>query len=380
MTERSERENAWRLLGHVCTADLDPRAAAAAAELLSGPLDVDELISQAARHALLPALAAHVIEVERTDLFPLELRRHLIDSLYWNRHKTALATAEALRIGAAADASGMSLACTKGVVCQFTTYGGRGVRAFGDIDLMAHPDDREKVAALLGDLGYSGAVTYDHKAGRVVELGRADKALYRLHRDHLPHFLRVTEGESIPFHVVDVAFSLTWQTSGWQLPMDEVLADLEQVAVPGPSGGDVLPALAVPYDFLFLVLHLFREAWFQRTILKKNVRLGQFADICRFWWLRGRDHAAEISRLVAAHGLQPPIAWVCHHTDAVFGSALVAELGLDGYVAEDWVNSAGATDGSGLAWRGSMRDRLRDRVPPQLTAAPLPSLARAVRA
>jgi len=56
--------------------------------------------------------------------------------------------------------------------------------------------------------------------------------------------------------------------------MTEVLADLDTVETIVGTDTIQLPSLTGPYNFLFTVMHLFREAWFERNIQGGTNRLG----------------------------------------------------------------------------------------------------------
>lgn len=113
--------------------------------------------------------------------------------------------------------------------------------------------------------------------------------MYRMHPEHLPHFLRPLSGHSLPHFVVDRCFNITWFGADWQVPMRDVLAKVRQVTVPVLDEAE-LPALMAPHDFLFTVMH------------------------------------------------GPPVAWVCHHTGQIFGRAISTRLGRE----EFWCRTTGS--------------------------------------
>ncbi|RSM50882.1 hypothetical protein DMA12_01710 [Amycolatopsis balhimycina DSM 5908] len=373
-------EKVWELLEHISIADPGNEAFRKAVQLAPRVDDPDELLAQAARHALVPALADFLVQADLLRLVPHHAQRHLLGTLHWNRFKTRRHVAEAERVTTAFRSEGVRVACTKGIVCQASLYDGRGIRHFGDIDLMVLPEHRDKAAEVLYRLGYAGAKKYDHRTGELMEISRSVQVMYQLYPDHLPHFFRIpADDEGMPYFMVDVAYNLTWYGSSWQVPMAQVLDEVAGVDSRSASGRVTLPALDAPYGFLFVVLHLFREGWFERTIREKDVRLGQCADVWRFWERFGRDRVADIRKVVAEHALEPAVAWVCRHVDDVYHSTITGELGLDGYCDDDWLHSAGATDGGHLVWQGSLRDRLRGRRPLVLRPGAEPLFAAAAR-
>jgi Uncharacterised nucleotidyltransferase len=163
--------------------------------------------------------------------------------------------------------------------------------------------------------------------------------------------------------VVDVAFSLTWFNSGWDIPTGHALADRGKVDI----AGGTLPVLDPAFDFLFLCLHLFREGWLVSEIGKKDVRLAQFADICRHWERCGRQRATAIRAAVDRYHLDAPIGWVTGHTDALFGTTASAGLGLTAYTSTAWLGSACQRAGTYLQWSGTMDQRLAAHGPARLS-------------
>ncbi|MDQ1024739.1 hypothetical protein QF035_002321 [Streptomyces umbrinus] len=376
----SARAEAWRLLEAISVADPGSEKFDEASRMATCSIDPDILLALAARHRLVPALADFLRRANLMNVMPVGTQHLLQHTLEWNRHKIGVLLSEAQHIAQALSDRGLKVAFNKGIVCQAALYDSRGVRFFSDIDLMVLPGQRADVQHVLLDLGYEDAKTYDLSEERLVDLPREKRLTYRLYPDHLPHFFRIDVGSGIPYLKVDVAFSLTWFGSRWQLPMDEVMADLEHVPVDPDAPRKKLPTLGTAYGFLFLALHLFRECWFQRTIEEGVLRLSQFADIQKFWERSGRNRADEICSLMRKHGLSPAIAWICHHVDMLYGSGITEELGLDSYLDPAWLNSAGAAEGSYLSWQGDMRSRLMAASPLVLTPTGEPPYGSEARA
>ncbi|MEV8511981.1 nucleotidyltransferase family protein [Dactylosporangium sp. NPDC051484] len=359
----------WRLLELVSIADPGSAAFGEAVEVAASVVDPDELLAQAARHALLPALADFLAEAGLLSLMPHQTQKAVLGALHWNRLKTTAFCAEAIRVTDGLAARGITVATTKGVASHALLYDDRGTRHFGDIDLMVLPEQRHEVAAALTELGYAGGKSFDNRTGELVDLPRSVTAMYRLYPDHLPHFLRLAPESAVPYHMVDIAFSLTWYGTAWQVPMDDALATIQRNPVGFGEPGATVPALTTPYSFLFVVLHLFREGWFARVINEKDARLSQFADVWRFWNRLARAQAAEIIAIMASSGIAPAVAWVCHHVDQLYGSSMVSELELGAYCDPQWLCSASSPDGSLQSWHGQFRRRLRERGAPKLVPA-----------
>jgi len=366
--------DAWHLLEYCCAHD----SSSDEIESLLTDVDWNQLTVIALTQRMLPRLADFVLVSGGMGLVPRQFRRILVEARQVNRGLGAAATAEADRVTSALTANGVPAVCTKGVVFQSSLYHGSGGRMFDDIDVMIHPENARRAAATMTELGYLSDLDYQHLTDSLVPRSRRDLAMYRLFPDHLPHFHLPLTGQVRPFFVVDICFNITWYGAAWHVPMDEVLADVRRVGVTVPDGTVDLPALTEPYDFVFAVTHLFREAWFERTL--NGNRLSQFGDILRLWKQLDASGVAGLAALVERHAIAPPVAWVGHHVDTLFGSDIVAGLGLDDHRDEAWLHSACAENGSYLSWTGDMRERLRSAGPLSLVSAPEPRFAAAARA
>ncbi|MGW4794904.1 nucleotidyltransferase family protein [Nonomuraea sp. NPDC004297] len=350
----------WRLLLGLCAG---PRDGESWGDLLDGLLPDDpawgELVEQALRHRMLALLAHALDEAGRWPDVPAQLGEHLRESLRLSAHRTALYRVVAAEVTGALRADGVRCAATKGMILESTVYAGAGERMLGDIDLMVAPADRERAAGVIRELGFTPAYV-DKSAGRVRSFTRAQLIGYRLDPDHLPAFIRPTGDPVVPHVPLDVACSLTWSRCPYQVDTARALAEVDEQPVPG---GRTVPAMTLPYHFLFTVLHLFREAWHPRWLeLEQDVTLMKFADVARLW----RRHAGplrdgRLAALLDEYGLAPPVAWVLTHLDRVMGTGVAPSLGLSGRAAEEFLASAGAPAGGTRAWRGSMTERLRSR-------------------
>lgn len=350
----------WELLERICFNLENDNAETIASLVADKNLRFGVLIEKALRHGILPLLARALEQNTAINQFPDRLRHFLRSQLALNRYRNNTYTRECIKVVRTLERHVTPVACTKGVIFQFTIYDEPATRVMFDIDVMIQPEHREQVSKIMTALGYRIGI-YDWSIGTIVPLPREREILYRLNPDHLPHHLRLTQRELIPYIAVDFANSITWARSEWQVPMDVVMADLTSTTVTyindqGDPKRSKLPSLSVEYGFLFAILHLFREAWFQRTA--SNITLGQFCDIVRLWH-RERDTLRNlVPRLVDRYNLADPVAWVCEHTDSVFGSSITDDLQLRGQVSDAWLQSTHGTDGIDMFWAGTMRERL----------------------
>jgi hypothetical protein len=337
------------------------------ARILRSPeLRLGELIEQAMRQKLVYRLAAYLDSRELADVGDATLRESLGTLLRANRHRTILLRDAAAQIVSALSDRGVRFACTKGIIFESALYDADGSRPMRDIDFMILPEDRPIVVEMMTELGFQPG-RYNSQR-RTIELDRRTELLYRLNPDHLPHFSRLNDDLILPCVMVDFANSFTWTHSSWQIPMDRCLAELRQHPIPDRSFE--LPRLAPPFELLFTILHVFREAWLQQAEgAALEADLARFADVLRCFTTQRRETwRREFVTLVDEFELSEPVLWVLEHLDRTLGTDVVASLGWEGLVSEEWLNSARAPGGRPLRWRGTMRQRLHDRHPQEFLA------------
>ena len=98
-----------------------------------------------------------------------------------------------------------------------------------DIDFMIAPQDREAVMSAMQQIGFRPFFEYAKDA-------RREEISSRLNHDHLPKLARdVDEPGTRTIHI-DVANSLTWTKSPFDVPVEEALEDPVEQPVPGMPG------------------------------------------------------------------------------------------------------------------------------------------------
>lgn len=359
----------WALLEAVAAgAATEEDAARFAERLASGRVDTAELVDQAMRHKMVfhleRFLEAHGLEWR----LPSGVSYGLPLLLGANRYRTSLLRREAARIAAALHDEGLPFAYTKGIILESAVHGGDGGRAMSDMDLMIEPAGRDRVPRVLEALGYRTG-HFHRSRGEVVPLDRKSAVMYTLHPDHLPHFARATGDPVVPYVAVDVANSLTWFDSPWQVPVGPCLERARPHPLPGVDAA--VPALDPATHFLFTALHLFREGWFENSIQSgTDVSLAKFSDLHHAWAAWGPEIRDELRAMLDRFGLHEPVLWVLEHLDRTFGTGVCEDLGLAGRVTEEWLHSAKPGTGPLLHWRGTMRQRLHSRNRASLLAEP----------
>jgi Uncharacterised nucleotidyltransferase len=324
--------------------------------LLSDTLNWGELLEQALRHKMLPMLAHHVISAGLRFDVPISIYLHLESALEWNRCQIEVFRRETVRVAQALVDRGIAFVVTKGMTFESTLYDGLGTRHMNDIDFMIAPRDRDTVMSVMHDLGFRPFFEWAKDA-------RREEISTRLNPDHLPKLAREIHQPGTRLVQIDVANSLTWTKSPFDVPVEEALADPVKQSVPGLHHG-VIPCFRPTYQLLFTVLHLFREAWLQKFVdFGTDVSLMKFGDVIR---LIDRDReeltGGELRRTMEAHNVTEPVAWVLRHLDETFQTKNLELLGLKKYGDEkllaSQMSSSGYVRGSGQ----SMRERLQSKV------------------
>lgn len=356
----------YRVLEHVAQRLLGVPPRETLAALLDQPgFSWGELLEQGVRHRFLPALS-HTLESDGLGKrAPKKVRDALNDLRYLARKRAAVFQQTSLALAGAVRREGLAFSLRKGLITQEMLYSPSYLRIFSDVDLLVAPADAARLERVLQAEGYTIG-HFDHHNDRVGPLPREEAIRVRLNPDHLPRYTRKLDDNVVRYVEVDVATSLTWTNSGYNVPVEAALAS----AVPiesGPLAG--LPRLDMEFLLIDTMLHLFREAYLEITIQQtgEDVGLLKFLDVALLWRRLAGSPAGtrRLAELVRRHGIEAPIAWVAAHTDGVLGTDIVSGLTLRSATGDDFLYSWRASGGAKGRWHGSMRERLatKDRRP-----------------
>ncbi|MCP5096082.1 MAG: nucleotidyltransferase family protein [Chloroflexi bacterium] len=349
----------WALMELLCLGLKTHDEQQAFTELIkSDTLDWGVLLEQALRHKMLPLLAFHTLATEPEQTVPRRVQDHFRSALNLNRHKRTIVYQEVNKIIKFFGEQGVQVLGRKDIAFESTLYNGNGTRRFGDIDLLIAPQDRETVLAALPQLGYQIGL-FEWQTQKIVPVSRKTMMIFRMNPDHLPVHARLTGDPVMQWLEVDFANSLTWHGSDYNVPLDVAMANIHHQPIAGFP--DIkIPCLAPAYQFIGTVLHLFREAWFERWLeWEQDVDLTKFSDVIRLWRTYEDILSTEsFVQTLEELGIVDPLVWVLEHLDRTFQTDIVATLGLEGRVSETWLFSGRASGRQLYQWRGSMRERL----------------------
>ena len=324
--------------------------------LLAETLDWGELLEQALRHHMVPMLAHHIISANLRFDIPTSIYQHLESALEWNRWQIEIFRREAGRAAQTLSGHGIHFVVTKGMAFESTLYGGLGTRHMKDIDFMIAPRDREAVLSAMQELGFRPFFDWAKDP-------RREEISSRLNPDHLPKLMCAVDQPGTRTIMIDIANSLTWTRSPFDVPVEEGLQDPVEQPVPGMPGVG-LPCFRPIYQFLFTVLHLFREAWLQKFAdFGNDVSLMKFADVIRLLD-RDRDELTdgELLRTMEAHSVTHPVAWVLRHLDETFYTNTLELLALEKHGDEQLLAGQMQSSGYVRASGQSMRERLQSKT------------------
>ncbi|ELS02520.1 hypothetical protein Xen7305DRAFT_00022340 [Xenococcus sp. PCC 7305] len=332
----------------------------------SSNLNWQQLLAQAKRHKILSILVYYCLSEKFVKIIPQNIlsQVELPKILSINKHKIALYRQEAARIITTFERKNVRFVATKGIALESTVYPSQGIRTMSDMDFMISPQDREIVGKTLSDLGYSMG-TFDYTTGKIKPHSRELMIKYRLSPDHLPSHVLLTDNIIIPFIEVDIANSLTWTSCPFQISVELALENIIYQSLLGRD--DVqLPIFSPQFQFIFTILHLFKEAWIEITLEMKgkDVSLSKFSDVVRIWrTYKEQLQTQEFVAILEQWSIEKPVLWVLEHLDRTLQTNIVSDLDFEGRVTEEWLSSASASNGISRQWRGTMRERLfsRDR-------------------
>ena len=369
MTPDLEFGPEWALLELLCLGlDTPDRQTRFEDLITSGDLHWGELLEQAVRHKMEVLLARHLGFGPIGEAVPIRILRHLRGVYDANVYRRKFWYEALHKVVTGLEERGIPVAGRKQASFEATLYNGDGRRRLGDIDLLILPKDMQATTEVLEGLGFQ-AIQYDWATDALVPVPRREMMIYRLSPDHLPIMIQRTGDQITRFLDVDCASSMTWAKSPYEIPLEEAMATIEHHPVPGMPGIKV-PAVAPEYEFLGTVMHLFREAWFERWLdFEQDVDLAKFGDVVRLF--QAHRHQIETFRTtIDRYDVREPVLWVLEHMDRTFHTDSVDAFGWQGQVDETWLSSAHSSKGEPRRWQGTMRRRLYSKDRRALFATP----------
>lgn len=326
-----------------------------------------ELIDSSIRHNMLATLSHHIVinyvKLSAEGLLNYHLGNFFIREKTYTHYLKDIMIDNALRISGLFKKEGVSYVINKGIVLETHVHFGDGRRDLGsDIDFMILPEDRTKAFNILKG---TGAIVgkYDTIVKQVIEHSREEILTYKFNPDHLLRFTLKTNKDFIDYIDIDVANSITWHNSEMQVPMEMAFEDIESIEVMYDGVPHRIKKFNITFEFLFVVMHLYREAWFYKRTSKWNsdVNLKKFFDVYQYLSKYKKIIFNDtFYKKMDALGFLKPFKWVVMHTDNVFDSDFSKNLDTSD-IDEKYLYGAFESQGKITHWKGEMKERLFEK-------------------
>jgi hypothetical protein len=249
--------------------------------------------------------------------------------------------------------AGIPSLARKGNVYARRYYGDVGLRGQGDNDLFVPKEARSEVERVLALHGYRTGI-YSAYSGAIEPIDRKKLLLFQINPDHLPPLARLESDPFCSLLAIDIAFEIGWHGNRESV-VEELLAEefLSPVVVEGVA------TLSDIGHFFDCALHIYKDAYFRTPgQADTGVSLRKFLDLVLIWGSLSSSARQDVKNRIQRYSLTAQVAWVCFHSDALFGTEMMHTLGLrenyDSAAAQRWRDD----DGREHSWRGTMRDRL----------------------
>jgi hypothetical protein len=122
--------------------------------LLRSGIDWERLWNEAARHDVLPLVAATLRHPRDGIAMPADWAARARRPLYAALVRNTALVEDLAAVSSALDAAGVDCLAVKGVVLAETVYGNLALRPAADIDILVHPADLPAARSVLGSLGF----------------------------------------------------------------------------------------------------------------------------------------------------------------------------------------------------------------------------------
>jgi hypothetical protein len=154
----------WSLLLTACSSIPKAEQLTRLRSLLQQPIRWPRLFDLADRHGTQPLLYRALSDIEQA--VPAEEMRALKQGYQTNLHKALLLSRELIRIHECLSTSGINVMPYKGLAVAEMLYGDIALRQSGDIDLLIHPQDLERIRDAVRELGYTPHVSFSEAEER----------------------------------------------------------------------------------------------------------------------------------------------------------------------------------------------------------------------
>lgn len=314
---------------------------------LIGQVEWDKILYFSIKNKVATTLSYHLFifynKLTADRYLPWNIGKHFLLIYNYNLEKKQKYLDLIVRIVEKMDQANIPIVVNKGLVLEeYIHYGDCRRNLDTDIDFMIKPEDREGAISVLNSLGIVMG-HYDRLSKTIIEHNRKNLLIYTLNPDHLvPHVALIKEG-ICEFVDIDFSNSMTWHGGEYNIPMDDVLKVIEKIPVYSQGKTYVIPKLSINFEFIFLIMHLFREAWFYKrsSQLENDVNIMKFFDIYQYL----KQHINKLmshkfEEIVRKYNVEKPVVWTIAQTDKIFQSEFLKDFSFTFTPDESFLNSA----------------------------------------
>jgi Uncharacterised nucleotidyltransferase len=310
--------------------------------------------------ALLSWNAKRLAEELRSNPLPAAIVAELDLSRQQEAARNRMLPAEIDRVLGIAKAAGVHAVVRKGAHLARCVYPDVGLRPMGDVDLLAHPDQAEELAAALDANGYREGRP---RGSVIAPLERSAKLFWRLYGSGPTQRHRLSGDPARPVVTIDISVSLFGAKPPFQIPTEQLL----DRAVRYETNGIDLPVLSAEDTVLDLCANIYQNGTTLRAMNQgKHRRLINFVDIAEFVRLVGPGFTwSGFLQSVSRYRLQRPVLYALTQLHEVFPDVVPpATLAALRQCCPDWPTLLAEYGHSDLAearrWPVDFRTRLFD--------------------
>ncbi len=318
-----------------------------------------ELIEQSMSHKIFPMVAYFFISNEMFERIPPFVNQYFRILYDVNKKKVEEIKKQAILITNELTEKNIPFVATKGVVLDNELYENMGYRFLSDADFIVEEKYKKDVIQSLKKIGFMIG-TVDWKNNSIKELSRKEYLIYLNTPDKLPELVKKIDDDIIKYVSIGFVCSLTWNKCEYEVNIKDALDNIRMVEI--GIDNKKIPTLNIIYHYIYIILHLYKHAWVEYLSRWNNdINLAKFCDVYRYYNKYKDLIITELPTVMKKHEIEKPIIWTLQHTDNIFGSNIVKELGYTDFLDDEYLHSAGDKKGNIRLWKGTMRERLHSK-------------------
>lgn len=240
-----------------------------------GALDWQAIIAQANKHGV-SQLMFHTIEKTAGVALPETVHSELRRQFDWAVRQNLFLTAELIRIIELLEKEGVTAVPFKGPVLADKLYGNLALRVFIDLDILVHPEDREKVREVL----------------------LKDRFQPRYHPDSAFQFVKPDSKVIVEVHWEAISFGSDWLRKLKSKPLPTTLSHLTPRLKSTTLIGRKVSTLSPEDNLLILAIHGSKHWWSRLNWLSDIAALVHVYPAFDWSWVLEQVNYWKIRRLV----------------------------------------------------------------------------------